>query len=608
MATISQILQRITTTVKDSPPRNITPVTLRLLLSDIVNFLQDSVNQILLYNNFKPIHSWNGTKLKLQNPNGTYGPEVDLRGPLPNLGLVVGKNLFNPLSTSLTANKAVDTGGNGQIYDFANYISSEYMPVVAGDKYTFSGMATTKGLRFEDAARALVSGASLSGSAATTVTVPANAVWMIFTVKTTSESVIPATIQVEKSAVVTSFQPYQTVVTQIENSPIKASLLADNTSLAVVGNNPDSVMNKAGVQAVVAAGLPSFGLRMNPNLFNPANVQMNVAINLGGNGTIYNNFPNWISSEWMPVVAGEKYTFSNVVKQRGIRFENAARALVSGAVAVASGASTVTVPATAVWMCFAVKDDTEASIPATFQVEKGTSASSYNAYGTGQLHSINGNPLVPYYYRETTGLKFLIFGDSIATMWPQYIQMPYWGKVDSFATSSAWIKDKPGATVASESFSVQLQMAIDQAVSPDVIGIFLGTNDSFSSNIGTYETAMAKATLADLDRAGSLYESLRYHYWKISTQWPNAKVFHATPLQRADRTIDQMKTITDAIKRMAATYCVRVIDAEAESGIIRQFEVAAGAGRYLTDGVHPGTDGRKMLADYYMKRIIRGLV
>jgi lysophospholipase L1-like esterase len=518
-------------------------------------------------------------------------------------------NLFDP--TKAVLNKAVDFGGNGTLYAvFAGFAISDYIAVLPGEKYTFSNVGVKKGIRFEDATHTLVTGGggSLSSTGPTTVTVPASAVWMVFGVKADTEESIPATFQLQRGTVATAYQAYQQAVVAVDGNPVMASVLADGAKLYAAGTDPNSLMNRQGVETLLAVGiLPELSVRPGANLFNPANVQINKAVDQGGNGMLYNGLTGWNTSEYMAVLPGEKYTFSGLLGVKGLRFEAADHSLISG-FSLQAAPTTVTVPANAAWMLFNVKINSESSMPPQIQVEKGTSATAYSPYGSGQLEKVHGYSLVPYYHQTTTGKKLLIFGDSIATMWPSYIQMPYWGAVSNFAISSAWVKDKAVFTDAGESFSIQIQRAIDAAAQADVIIMCLGTNDSPTSNIGTYETAMAKTTLESLDRSNSFYEALRYAYWKISLQWPNAKLFHATPLQRADRTLDLVKQIADAIRKMAATYCVQVIEAQAESGIVGVFEVANGQGKYLTDGVHPSTAGRKLLADYYMRKLITEIV
>src|SRR5699024_10604775 len=93
----------------------------------------------------------------------------------------------------------------------------------------------------------------------------------------------------------------------------------------------------------------------------------------------------------------------------------------------------------------------------------------------------------------------------------------------------------------------------------------------------------------------------RYNFWKLRENYPKAKMFCALPIQRA--AYELSTNLTDAIVRMAKRYNFIIIDALNESGIIRDFEVSGGAGRYLRDGLHPNEAGKALLSAYYSNEI-----
>jgi len=62
--------------------RNGAPVV-RYILKLVTRWVSDAVNQVFQANSFKPFHRWTGSKLELQNPDGSWALPVDLRGWTP---------------------------------------------------------------------------------------------------------------------------------------------------------------------------------------------------------------------------------------------------------------------------------------------------------------------------------------------------------------------------------------------------------------------------------------------------------------------------------------------------------------------------------------------
>lgn len=239
---------------------------------------------------------------------------------------------------------------------------------------------------------------------------------------------------------------------------------------------------------------------------------------------------------------------------------------------------------------------------------------SVNGYRTLDAEEIN---------KPTThGKRMLIFGDSItetATMnddgtnyaegfrtnWPTFAKdvlgVSY---VKNYAKSGAGIHTRAGLEYRQQ-LENQVAMAISDSANDaaDIVVVSLGTNDGTPTD--TYETAMKVSTLENLNRA-RVCEALRWAMWTLRVKYPKATFFVATPIQRANR--EQPAALREAIIKMANRYNFIVIDAEYESGIVRENEVVDGSGLYLSDGLHPNTDGAKRMANLYAKTIIKNYV
>lgn len=216
---------------------------------------------------------------------------------------------------------------------------------------------------------------------------------------------------------------------------------------------------------------------------------------------------------------------------------------------------------------------------------------------------------------DVSGLKVVIFGDSItetATMnddgtgytegyrhnWPEYVNnYMKWGSFKNYAKSGASYKNRGSGyeyrqTVANQ---IALAMADSNNDDADIVVFSLGTNDGIA-NIGSYETAMAKTSLADLDQT-NLYEALRYAYWTVRNKYKNAVCFSAIPIQRAD--IEPPTQLYEAIEKMAHRYDFIVINGAWQSGIVKENNVWNASGNDLYDGLHPNTTGQLKMAKLY---------
>jgi lysophospholipase L1-like esterase len=294
---------------------------------------------------------------------------------------------------------------------------------------------------------------------------------------------------------------------------------------------------------------------------------------------------------------------------------------------LATGATggTIAVPSGAVWFRFCPKQrNTDAPSYGAIQVEQGQFATAYEAFSPriGRINDLllsGGGAAAAG--GAAAGARFLLLGDSITetatwdaggytentrSNWPKFA-MPALGASfwRNYAKSGASFFEFSGQ-IESRRISVQLDRAITDAVAPDMVVVAAGTNDAFI-NPGTYAAAMAKTTLASLDRTNTA-EAIRHAFWKIRTQWPNAKCFAVLPIQRADTETTDRQPLLDMIAQFARRYNFRVIDAHTESDIVKDFEVWNAAGRDLYDGLHPGVSGQQKIAGLVVSKVRAALL
>jgi lysophospholipase L1-like esterase len=249
-------------------------------------------------------------------------------------------------------------------------------------------------------------------------------------------------------------------------------------------------------------------------------------------------------------------------------------------------------------------------------VQGNTLPSSYTPFGVNSVTLKNSY--------KSVGKSMLIFGDSITetaivsddgstyteqsgwTNWITYSKATLQlGQVWNYAKSGATYKDRTlgGSVVTRQLISTQINSAIANNRPADIIVIAMGTNDG-NTSLGDYTTAMSKTTLSSLDKT-VLYEAIRWSFWTLRQQYPDAVCFVSTPLQRAD--IDQPQELIDAITKMANRYNFILIDAYNQSGIVRDFEVWNASGRFLADGLHPNTAGKQKLANLFSRVILNSM-
>lgn len=367
------------------------------------------------------------------------------------------------------------------------------------------------------------------------------------------------------------------------------------------------------------------------NLFNKAKIITGKEVYGDGSIRDYPNYPSAIT-EYIPVTGSDLYVsglmtytaFDIPVKYAA--FYDANKVRIGSMVQIDNTLTEKYIPISpgAVYFVLSVyqrKSSAEVINIDSLQIELSATKTAFVPY-TDYVSQIQGKKL--YVQSATTSLKtegknILIFGDSISetatvsddgsiytegtrSNWAKFSKSSLkLGQMWNYAKSGASYRDRH--IEPRQFIGQQISSAIANNRPADIIVVSCGTNDG-SSSIGSYDTAMGKATLNDLDTT-LLYEAIRWDFWTLRQNYPNAICFAATPLQRADR--EPLTVLSNAIKQMANRYNFIVIDAEYESGIVKEFEVWNASGRYLSDGLHPGTNGQILMSKLFNRVILNSL-
>lgn len=152
---------------------------------------------------------------------------------------------------------------------------------------------------------------------------------------------------------------------------------------------------------------------------------------------------------------------------------------------------------------------------------------------------------------------------------------------------------------------------------PDCILIWIGTNDANNSNSNNivadnFDEVMALDynTIAD-DTLGrtyrqTFYGGLRYSLETLIRNYPYATIMVFTPVQTNpanQRTYENLIVVGNALKKMANRYSCIYVNALTDIGIVDLLEASDGSGFFLADGLHPNSDGKKLLANFTAKKL-----
>lgn len=136
---------------------------------------------------------------------------------------------------------------------------------------------------------------------------------------------------------------------------------------------------------------------------------------------------------------------------------------------------------------------------------------------------------------------------------------------------------------------------------PDIFVFAMGTNDG---TIGTIEDALNGKDANDLSAEvrRTMAGGARWAIQKIIETYPNCRVYVSAPIQRADETANEKGLQkTDILRGICNGLSVGFFNTFGECGITEKLET--GTGRYLPDGLHPNTEGQKLMGRYLAREI-----
>jgi Lysophospholipase L1 and related esterases len=522
----------------------------------------------------------------------------------------LSKNFFDK-NSPLLMNRRINQFGN--IEEHTNSVTTSLISVAGMSSIVVSGLTAStqayRAYRFLDKDKKWLSNAPIDlNQTAKVITVPTNAMWFQLTLKDGIDTwtLNLDTIQLEVGIVSTAYTAY-----------IRGKLKSIYAA--------DFYVDPAQVYAIVEPVFES----LSKNIFDKSSPLLyNYRITAQG---VLQYHLNSVTTQPIYIRGLNSLTVSGLtpssVAYRAYRFLDKDKNWISNAPVLlnATGVTASTIPANAVYFQICLKDgiDTWSLNLDTIQIESGSVATTYEAYVKGDLKALFGTDIASSgsdggLVSRAFGAKYLFFGDSITQTsrvddgifdetttpfpnWPTYakeqLQMSAYR---NYAKSGAAFREY-GQTNLWQMMSHQVNTAITNAETPDIIITAMGTNDGLVS-LGDYETAMSKATLNDLDRTKTL-EAARWAFWTIKKNFPNAVCFYANPLQRASADSTELSPLIDGLSKMALRYGFTLIDQHHECGIIRDLETGS-QHLYLADGLHPNTAGRILQANYIVSKLI----
>ena len=158
--------------------------------------------------------------------------------------------------------------------------------------------------------------------------------------------------------------------------------------------------------------------------------------------------------------------------------------------------------------------------------------------------------------------------------------------------------DSGSAGAGSRAVNLHANTGALAGTTPDVIAVFMGTNDLFWSECGTYsEDLYARLITQNADGSYTyeypvnFVESYIIAMHKIATNYPNAKVFCFTLHPNKGCSNEVVQQFNAVIKAVAAHYDAPVVD-------LYNSELTA-TDTYLADSLHFNATGMAVVADLF---------
>ncbi len=452
---------------------------------------------------------------------------------------------------------------------------------------------------------------------------PAGAEYIQLTVNTAKSGEVynPDTIQIEFSSAPTAYEAYIPLITQINDY---------NLTVDKVSTDPLKSQSPVSVAYFNGNALKKSGLTLETggkNLFNKdAVISGQYVLTTSGAIQSVPGSTTLRTSEIIKIDPSSSIAISglpSIHNALGYRWLAADKTTQVGYGATASNVTSAVIvaPANAYYFQITVNSGKSGEIydGTTIQMELNTAPTAYEAYKQ-VIANIEGYALKGSNSSgselKTKGKLFFLFGDSITATagadgspisggnWPSYAFPIMKASYTNFALSGAHIEDFT-MSFPRQKFSQQIADAIATGIQPDAIVVSIGIN-SLNVADNDYDLTMAKA-INDLDIT-KVMDAMRINLRKIYESFPNAVLYYGTPMQAiksgaANEELTQRKIINQ-FKLMAQTFNFKIIDAFEEVGVVRDFEVNNGPGRYLTDGLHPNAAGKEKQGKYYANQII----
>ncbi len=228
------------------------------------------------------------------------------------------------------------------------------------------------------------------------------------------------------------------------------------------------------------------------------------------------------------------------------------------------------------------------------------------------------------------GKSCLIFGDSItyqSERWRDtFLELTGLKQIACISYAGAHLTDYPNTVLDGKYWGEneliyqntvcnQVQFVINNRNDmeiPDIIIISAFTNDSFTpsqltsdTDVNVYDDNSSWVDVNTVDRK-TPEGAMRWQTTKLHELFPNARIFYASPIQSHPMIHKISETIAkeDKMQRVCRKLSVQLIKAGSESGITGEFEFNLANGKYLSDGLHPNTEGGKVLGRYYANEVI----